>query len=189
MQGEEIYATSIALAYPILSTFQLILAIVGIMFLSRRGTNITWMLILFGFILYILADIFFLFAELDGSYYDVHPSDTMFIYSYVLFIFAIYCRNKIRKISAPESDAMFFSEHVKFETISKFGIPLTVTIVCMVILVSLFNAVVPHPDESLSVQNMMLGIVAMLAVFGVIVITINKNLSRLVNMRTEELIQ
>ena len=83
----------------------------------------------------------------------------------------------------------FFSEDIKFETISKFGIPLTVAIVCMVILISLFNAVVLNPEESLSFQNLMLGVVAMLAIFGVIVITINKNLSRLVNMRTEELIK
>ena len=33
----------------------------------------------------------------------------------------------------------------------------------------------------------MLGVVAMLAVFGVIVITMNKNLSRMVRMRTTEL--
>ena len=35
----------------------------------------------------------------------------------------------------------------------------------------------------------MLGVVAMLAVFGAIVITINKNLSRLVKMRTSELVE
>lgn len=189
IDGENLLAESIALAYPILSSFQLIPAIIGIMFLSKKGANITWMLILFGFIIYILADTFFLFAELDGTYYDGHPSDLMYIYSYVLFIFAIHTRLKISNIPTSKEITMFFSENIKFETISKFGIPLTVAIVCMIILISLFNSVVLHPEEQLSIQNIMLGIVAMLAVFGVIVITINKNLSRLVNMRTEELIK
>ena len=44
-------------------------------------------------------------------------------------------------------------------------------------------------EEQLSTQNLMLGIVTMMAVFGVIVITINKNLSHLVQMRTNELIE
>lgn len=89
----------------------------------------------------------------------------------------------ISKLPTPEKQAMFFSENVKFETINTFGIPLTVAIVCMVILISLVNAVFFQTDEQLSTQNLILGVVAMLTVFGTIVITINKNLSRLVRMR------
>ena len=144
---------------------------------------------MFGFIIYSMGDTFYLFAELDGSYFDGHPSDLMYFMSYVLFIFAIHYRYKLRKILSSDENAMFFSEKIQFETISKFGIPLTVAIVCIVILISLFNAVLIEPQEQLSIQNLMLGIVAMLAVFGVIVITINKNLSRLVAMRTNELIE
>jgi len=189
IQDEEMFSVYIALAYPILSSFQLIPAIIGIMFLSKKGSNMTWMLLLFGFIIYTLADTFFLFAELDGTYYDGHPSDVMFIFSYVLFIFAIHLRAKISKISISNTDTMFFSENIKYETISKFGIPLTVAIACMVVLISLINAVFLNPSESLSAQNFMLGIVAMLAIFVIIVITLNRNLSRLVQMRTHELIE
>ncbi len=188
--GEEAFAVSIALAYPILSSFQLVPAIVGIMFLTRHGANISWILILFGFIIYSIADTFFLFAELDGSYYDGHPSDLMYVYSYLFLVFALHIRFKITKMPISKNQfSMFFNENVKFETISTFGIPLTVAIVCMVILISLVNAVFFQPDEQLSPQNLMLGVVAMLAVFGTIVITINKNLSRLVKMRTAELVE
>ena len=189
ISGENAFSTSIALAYPILSAIQLVPAIVGIMFLSKQNSNIIWMLFLFGFIVYTVADTFYLLAEIDGSYYDGHPSDLMFFYSYVLFIFAIYFRSKFLQILPSNESTMFFSEKIQFETISKFGIPLTVAIVTMVILISLFSAVFIQSEEPLSVQNLMLGIVAMLGVFGIIVITINKNLSRLVKMRTQELVE
>ena len=84
---------------------------------------------------------------------------------------------------------IFFTENIKFETISKFGIPLTVAIVCMIILISLFHSVFMETDQEITNLNLLLGVVAMLAVFVTIVVTINKNLSRLVKMRTNELIE
>nr|WP_299290974.1 ATP-binding protein [Nitrosopumilus sp.] len=185
--GESSFAVSIALAYPIMASVQLIPAIVGVLFLAKKGANFSWMLLLFGFIVYAIADTFFLLAQIDGSYYDGHPVDVMYIYTFLLCIFAIQSRLTSLKHDPNEEKTFFFTEHVKFETISKFGIPLTVAIVCMVILISLIDAVMLQTGEELSIESLMLGIVGMLAVFGVIVITINKNLSRLVQMRTKEL--
>jgi len=189
MLGEPVYATLVALAYPILSSFQLVPAIIGVMFLTKNGANLSWMLILFGFIMYSIADSFFLLAELDGSYYDGHPSDLMYIASFLFLLFAVHLRYSVTKLSISKNQTAFFSKNIKYETISRFGIPLTVSIVCLVILISLFNAVIIQPAEQLSTQNIMLGVVAMLAIFGVIVITINKNLSRMVKMRTTELVE
>ncbi len=189
MDGEDAFPTAIALSYPILASIQLVPAIIGIMFLTKKGANFSWMLLLFGFIVYNISDTFFLFAELDGSYYDGHPVDLMYVYSFVLLIFAFHIRLKIAQNPTSDSKAMFFSENIQFETISKFGIPLTLAIVCMVIVISLVDALFLQTDEQVSAQSLMLGVVAMLAVFAVIVITINKNLSRLVKMRTNELIE
>jgi len=188
MFEEEAFATGIALAYPILGAFQVVPAIVGIMYLVKQGASLSWMLILFGFITYAIADTFFLFAELDGTYYDGHPVDLLWLYTYVLITFAFHIRLKIASIPGQENSSMF-SEHVKFGTISKFGIPLTVAIVCMVILISLTHSIFIETDVQTSAQNIMLGVVAMLVVFATIVITINKNLTRLVKMRTTELIE
>ena len=187
MFEEEAFATSIALAYPILSAIQIVPAIVGILFLTKQGANLSWMLILFGFILYGVADTFFLFAELSGSYYDGHPTDLFWLYSYILIIFAFHIRLKIANLPGEENRTSFFSEHVKFETINNFGIPLTVAIVCMVILMSLVHSVFIETNEEISSQDLMLGVVGILIVFVTIMITINKNLSRLVKMRTNEL--
>lgn len=189
MEGEDAFATSIALAYPLMASIQVVPAIVGILYLTKKSANFSWMLVLFGFIIYNISDTFFLFAELDGTYYDGHPVDLLYVYSFVLLIFAFHIRLKIANLPSSENKAMFFSETVQFETISKFGIPLTLAIVCMVILVSLVDAVFVEADETLSSQSLMLGVVAMMAVFAVIVITINKNLARLVKMRTNELVE
>ncbi|PJC50941.1 MAG: two-component sensor histidine kinase, partial [Nitrosopumilales archaeon CG_4_9_14_0_2_um_filter_34_16] len=110
-------------------------------------------------------------------------------YSYVLLIFAFHIRLNIANLPSSENKVMFFSERVQFETISKFGIPLTLAIVYMVILISLVDAIFVEPDENLSAQSLILGIVVIMAVFTAIIITINKNLSRLVKMRTDELIE
>ena len=189
MFEEEAFATAIALLYPILGSVQIVPAIVGIMYLTKQGSSLSWMLILFGFIIYGVADTFFLFAELDGTYYDGHPVDLLWLYTYILIVFAFHIRLKIANIPGEQNSSMFFSENVKFETISRFGIPLTLTIVCMVILMSLVHSIFIETDETASNQTIMLGVVAMLAVFAAIVITINKNLTRLVKMRTTELIE
>ncbi|AFS81897.1 sensor histidine kinase [Candidatus Nitrosopumilus sediminis] len=184
MQGEDLFSTSIALAYPILSSVQLVPAIVGIMYLVKKSSHVFWVLIIIGFIMYNIADTYFLFAELDGTYYDGHPVDLIFVYGFIFFIFSLYHRSKFIPISDYSDD--LFSEKVKFETITKFGIPLTVAIVCMVVLTILINSTFDTVEQDIS-HNLFFGVVAILGVVAVIVFTINKNLSRLVKMRTAEL--
>ena len=188
MSGEDAFPTIIALAYPILGLSQIIPAIVGILYLTKKEVSISWMLILFGFITYAIADTFFLFTEIDGSYYDGHPVDMFWVYTFILVIFAFHIRLKITN-NPSQGSTEFFSENVKFETITNFGIPLTLSIFCLIIFISLIHAFFIQEDTTVSTQNLTLGIIAILGVFIAIVITINKNLSRLVKMRTSELIQ
>jgi signal transduction histidine kinase len=187
--GEEAFAVSIALAYPLLASVKLVPAIIGIMYLIKGEANFSWLLILFGFIIYSISDTFFLFSELNGSYYDGHPVDLLFVYSFMFLIFALHIRLKITNLPTSEHQTVFFSENVKFETISRFGIPLTVAIICLVIIIFLFEEVFIQTDQQVSNQNLMLGVVSVLAVFVIIVVIINKNLSRLVKMRTTELVE
>ncbi|WP_255465297.1 ATP-binding protein [Nitrosopumilus sp. b3] len=185
--GEDAFAISIALTYTILASIKLVPAIIGILFLAKKGANFSWMLILFGLIVYNISDTFFLFAELDDSYYDGHPVDLMFVYSFILLIFALHIRLKIAKLPGIEKQAMFFTENIQFETIKQFGIPLTLSIVCLVSVISLVNAIFIQSNEGISSQNLIFGVLAILGVFVMIVIIINKNLTRLVEIRTEEL--
>ena len=186
MQGEQMFPTSVALAYPIMASMQLVPAIVGVMYVVKKPSNISWMLILIGFMIYNVADTYFLFAELDGTYYDGHPVDLIFVYAFIVLIFAFYHRSKF--LSIPNYQENLFSEKIQFDTITKFGIPLTVAIICMVILISLLNSTFDVVEQDIS-HNLFFGIMAIFGVVAVIVFTINKNLSRLVKMRTTELIE
>ena len=120
MFEEDAFPTMVALAYPVLSAIVLVPAIVGILFLAKQGASLSWVLILFGFIIYGVADIFFLFAELDGAYYDGHPVDLLYLYTYTLIIFAFHVRLKIANLPVTKNRTIFFTENIKFETISKF---------------------------------------------------------------------
>lgn len=185
--GLDIISKSIALSYPILSSFQLVPAIIGIMFLAKKGVSYSWMLLLFGFLIYGISDTFYLFSTLDGSYYDGHPVDLMYLYSFLLLIFSLHSRLKLANNSNDKNQEIFFNENVKFETINKLGIPLTLIIFCMTVVISLISITSFNSEKELSVDNLMLGIVAMLVVFTVIILTINKSLTQFVKMRTHEL--
>ena len=185
--GLDIISKSIALSYPILSSFQLIPAVIGIMFLAKKGASYSWMLLLFGFLIYSISDTFYLFSTLDRSYYDGHPVDLLYLYSYLLLIFSLYSRLKLANNSNDKNQEIFFSENIKFETINKLGIPLTLIIFCMTVVISLISITYFNSERELSVNNLMLGIIAMLVVFTVIILTINKSLTQFVKMRTREL--
>ena len=187
MEGELPFDTAVALTYPIASSALLVPAIIGIMFLFKLETNYSWMLMLFGFISYLIADTFFLFTIVDGSYYDGHPTDLVYLYSFILFIFSLSNRLKSINEKTDSKQTIFYSEKIKFETISKFGIPLTLVITSMIVIISMIHIVYFENEETLSLQNFMLGVVALLGVFIALIITINKNLTKLVHMRTEEL--
>jgi len=108
----------------------------------------------------------------------------IFVYAFIVLIFAFYHHSKILSISNYQEN--IFTEKLQFETITKFGIPLTVAIVCMVILIILINSTFDTVNQDIS-HNFFFALVAIFGVIAVIVITINKNLSNLVKMRTSEL--
>lgn len=187
IQGDEVFAVSIALTYSAMSSAQLVPTLLGLFYLGKNAANFSWMLLLFGFIVYSVADTFFLFAELGGSYYDGHPVDLIFVYSYVLLIFALFVRWKFMNQSNVQNTEMFFSERVKFETITKLGIPLTLVIIAMVTFIIMIEAIFIQTDEQVSLLNITIGIIGMLSVFSTMILILNKNLTKLVRMRTEEL--
>ena len=185
--GIDPISKSIALSYPILSSFQLIPAIIGVMFLATKGASYAWMLLLFGFLVLTVSDTFYLFSELDGSYYDGHPVDLMYLYGFILLMFSLHNRLKLANNSTDKNQEIFFDENIKFETITKFGIPLTLIIFSMIVIISLISVTYFNSDKELSIRNIILGVVAMLVVFVIIILTINKNLAQFVKMRTKEL--
>ena len=182
----DITSKSIALSYPILSAFQFAPVIVGILFLAKKDVSYFWMLLLFGFLIYSISDTFFLFSQLNDSYYDGHPVDLMYLYSFILLIFALYSKLKLTSNSNVENHEIF-NNNIKFETISKFGIPLILIIFSMTVIISLISVFYYNFNKEFSIGHIVLGVLVMTVVFVVIIYTINKNMTRFVKMKTNDL--
>jgi signal transduction histidine kinase len=182
----DVTAKSIALSYPILSSFQLVPVVVGIMFLAKKDVSYFWMLLLFGFLIYCISDTFFLFSQLNNSYYDGHPVDVMYLYSFTFLIYALYNRLKLTNNSDIESQEMF-TDKIKFETITKFGIPLTLMMFSLIVIISLISAFYYNFDNEFSVDYVVPGVIVMIAIFFAIIFILNKNMTRFVQMKTNEL--
>ncbi len=157
--------------------------------MTRQGANFSWMLVLFGLIVYSVADTFFLFAEIEGTYYDGHPVDLVYVYAFILLIFSLIVRLKFAELPSSENKAMFFSETVQFDTITKLGIPLTLAIISLVIFIGLIQITVIESNENLSTRIIGIEIAAILSVFIIIVLILNRNISKLVQLRTDELVK
>ncbi|MBS3926912.1 MAG: GHKL domain-containing protein [Nitrosarchaeum sp.] len=186
-EGLDAFSKSILLSYPIMSGFQLAPAIIGVLFMVKKGINYSWMLMLFAFLIYSISDTFYLFSELNGTYHDGHPVDIMYLYSYILLIFSVFSRIKISNNSNVYDNGIFFNEDIKFETITKYGIPLTLLLFSMIVIIFMINTFYLNPEEELSVEYIIFGVIAMLIVFTIIILTINRNLTKFVQMRTIEL--
>ena len=182
----DVTAKSIALSYPILSSFQLVPVVVGIMFLAKKDVSYFWMLLLFGFLIYCISDTFFLFSQLNNSYYDGHPVDVMYLYSFTFLIYALYNRLKLTNNSDIESQEMF-TDKIKFETITKFGIPLTLMMFSLIVIISLISAFYYNFDNQFSADYVVPGVIVMITIFFAIIFILNKNMTRFVQMKTNEL--
>lgn len=182
----DVTAKSIALSYPVLSSFQLVPVIVGIMFLAKKDVSYFWMLLLFGFLIYCISDTFFLFSQLNNSYYDGHPVDVMYLYSFLFLIYAIYSRLKLTNDSNFENQEIF-TNNIRFETITKFGIPLTLMMFSLTVIISLISVFYYDFNQEFSVNYVVLGVMVIIAVFVAIIFIVNKNMTRFVQMKTNEL--
>lgn len=176
----------IALSYPIMSSFQLIPVIVGILFLAKKDVSYFWMLLLFGFLIYSISDTLFLFSQLNDSYYDGHPVDIMYLYSFIFLIFSLHSRLKLTKNSNDKNQEIF-SGNIKFESITKFGIPLTMIMFSLGVVISLISVFYYDFNKGFSIEYVVLGIIVMIAIFSAIIFTINKNIQQFVKMQTNEL--
>ena len=90
---ENILATS----YPVADSIVLVPALVGVILFFKGEVNFTWSLICLGIILQSVGDTSFQFATFTNTYYTGHPSDMVFLWSYLLFSFGVYDHIKIFK--------------------------------------------------------------------------------------------
>jgi len=82
--------TAIAVAYPIGDAIILIPAIIGVTLFFGGKVNFLWALMCIAVIVETIADTGFMLATMDGSYYEGHPVDVLYIWYYVMFSFGVY---------------------------------------------------------------------------------------------------
>ena len=84
------FNTLILVSYPIGDAIILIPAIIGVTLFFGGKVNFLWALMCIAVILEIIADTGFMLATMDGSYYEGHPVDILYIWYYVIFSFGVY---------------------------------------------------------------------------------------------------
>ena len=95
MGVEENLATlTIDLAYPLLDIALLSMALVGLTIFQKGGIGKSWLWIILGIMLNVAGDMVFSYTTAQGTYYNGHLSELLFIYGYLFFMVAFYVHTK-----------------------------------------------------------------------------------------------
>lgn len=84
----------IDIAYPLLDLALLSTALAGLAVFQRGTLGKSWLLIILGILSNAAGDMIFSYTTAQGTYYNGHPSDMLFIYGYLLFMLAFYIHTK-----------------------------------------------------------------------------------------------
>jgi hypothetical protein len=84
----------IDLAYPMLDLALLSTALVGLAVFQKGTLGKSWLLIILGILSNAAGDMIFSYTTAQGTYYNGHPSDMLFVYGYLLFMLAFYVHTK-----------------------------------------------------------------------------------------------
>jgi len=106
--AESKFTIALGATYPVADSIILVPALIGIFLFFRGEVNFLWTLLLIGILLEVTADTGFQYFTLNNLYYTGHPTDILFIWSYLIFSFGVYNHIQIFKKSekVKESDTM-----------------------------------------------------------------------------------
>lgn len=179
---------AIALAYPVADSFLLCFCVIGILYFFRGARNYFWGLVLIGFILTFIADTIFLYMTVDDSYYVGHPVDSLWLVTYILFIFAL--NDYIKRVRTHEYQDVVeqISESIRVETINRLIIPLVfLTIITVSVLTIIFFNYYSFGEERQDYTGVLIGIFAIIGVFSVMTFLLVGNLRKLITLHTAEI--
>lgn len=88
--SNDMFGNVVSLAYPMLDTALLFAAVMGVMVFWGGRIARGWYWLTAGAVLMSLADILFSYFVANGTYYEGHPLDLFFEFSYACFGLAIY---------------------------------------------------------------------------------------------------
>jgi hypothetical protein len=85
---------TIDLAYPLLDIALLSMALVGLAIFQKGSLGKSWLWIILGILFNVAGDMIFSYTTAQGTYYNGHPSELLFIYGYLFFMTAFYVHTK-----------------------------------------------------------------------------------------------
>ena len=91
---EDVATFIIDLAYPLLDIALLSMALVGLAIFQKGGLGKSWLWIILGIMLNVAGDMVFSYTTAQGTYYNGHLSELLFIYGYLFFMVAFYVHTK-----------------------------------------------------------------------------------------------
>lgn len=91
---EDVVALIMDLAYPLLDLALFSTALLGLLIFRKGTIGKSWLLINAGILANVGADIIFSYTTAQGTYYNGHPSELLFIWGYILFALAFYIHMK-----------------------------------------------------------------------------------------------
>lgn len=91
---ENLAALIIDLAYPLLDIALLSTALLGLTIFHKGDLGKSWLWIILGIMLNAAGDMIFSYTTAQGTYYNGHISELLFIYGYLFFMLAFYVHTK-----------------------------------------------------------------------------------------------
>ena len=94
---------ALAASYPALDAVTLVPSMIGIVLFLGGKVNFMWTLVMLGMLIFVMADTGFLATDMAGEYYEGHPVNILYLWSYLLFAFGVHDQMKVFKKSEAEN--------------------------------------------------------------------------------------
>lgn len=190
-ENSHLFDIVIAALYPAVDEILLIPVLIGVLLLFKKNDNF-FFFALSAVVATVVADVLFFMLTTVGQYYNGHPVDIIYLYSYLLFIFGIYGYNQEQKelFKLQRYDEVRDLSDSDYDRITKIIIPLTICIIIVIISLSLayLNFVLDlDKEQSKILFSMSIGISILVGIFIVIFLIIGKNLTKLIEIKTKEI--
>ena len=178
----------VALSYPIVDSVLLVLAIITILFLISSKRNFFWLMILSGIIIFLVADIFYLFLVIQDMYVDGHPVDILWVSAYTIWATMMFYIIFESKQLHERKDSEVYEKYGS-KKIEKYGVFLGLLLInttVAILLVGINYFVHPKPQETI-LQFFSWILIVTVIIFSSIVILLNSRLNNTLQNRTLQL--
>jgi len=174
----ELLESFIVLMHPISDALLIIPIIIISLFLVQTKKNPFWKMILLGAIIFISADTWYLFLEINEEYVHNHPVDMLWLLSYLFWSFSlIQVIYKSKKYSKNETEYKKYAKN-EIQSFNRYGIVSFLIIINITVIGVLFsiNYLIPYQNNSEFLKFFSAFLVGIMIIFSSLIILLNKSM-------------